>query len=283
MKHILISVFLCGLAFSVFNCATVDLNGLDPSGYNGEDNSITPGNTSPNNPDPFALIDCNTVDATFSTQIQPIFDTNCATSGCHTGANPGGNIPLDASINGPDTPTSLTQRLINSPAIDNLNAFQSALITEALDPASGGKADSHGGGIHFSDSNDANFKKLYCWVMGGLENDLDNSDFNFGDDIYPILDLRCSSCHPVNGGLDFRARTNSPRGMIEHLLVNQDPMADNVTPVIPGDAANSPLIINPQQQGTLGIETLAQHPSRPFNPEELQAVENWINNGAPAD
>lgn len=34
----------------------------------------------------------------FSKDIQPIFNTNCATSGCHAGTKPSGNLNLSADV-----------------------------------------------------------------------------------------------------------------------------------------------------------------------------------------
>lgn len=34
----------------------------------------------------------------FKNDVQPIFDANCTTSGCHSGTNPKGNLNLEATV-----------------------------------------------------------------------------------------------------------------------------------------------------------------------------------------
>ena len=44
-------------------------------------------------------LNCETpVSISFNKDILPIFQTNCSTSGCHTGSNPTGNLNLDANV-----------------------------------------------------------------------------------------------------------------------------------------------------------------------------------------
>ena len=64
---------------------------------------------------------CDTVDVSYSSTIEPLIQGNCATSGCHSGANPAAGLKLEtyeeiraASLNG-----SISDR-INRPAGDPL-------------------------------------------------------------------------------------------------------------------------------------------------------------------
>jgi hypothetical protein len=42
---------------------------------------------------------CSTpIEISYKRDIQPIFNSNCATSGCHTGTNSSGGLNLDASV-----------------------------------------------------------------------------------------------------------------------------------------------------------------------------------------
>lgn len=258
--------FIISLSFWSMRCANVNLTGLNPDDYKGT--TITPpvdpdiGPMGPTNP--FALIDCSGVDETFSTQVEPIFSANCVTGGCHTGSMPAAGVPLNMMSE--QTASTLPISLQSSRGVNNANFFQSTLLLAPLATDQGGTA-SHTGGKLFQDSNDSDFKTLYCWLEGGLANDLNDSDHNFGDDILPIFS-QCTGCH--NGGqipLDLRLTT--PRQM--HALVT----GSNY--LTPNDPSTSTIYTKPTGNGHGGGQI--------FNATSSQAMalEAWINNGAPAD
>jgi len=43
--------------------------------------------------------DCDTVAVSFAAKVKPILDNSCATSGCHSGAFPAGNVDLTTVAN----------------------------------------------------------------------------------------------------------------------------------------------------------------------------------------
>jgi mono/diheme cytochrome c family protein len=91
---------------------------------------------------------------------------------------------------------------------------------------------------------------------------------SFVQDVKPILDKRCATCHGKRqkGGYsvaDYDKVMNS---------------GDNAPVIIPGDAANSMMA-----QMLRGIETPAggqMPPGRPLKEEQIQLIERWINQGA---
>ena len=49
-------------------------------------------------PEP-AVVPCNLPDVvSYQNNIQPLFNAHCIDSGCHSGANPGGHLNLEASV-----------------------------------------------------------------------------------------------------------------------------------------------------------------------------------------
>jgi len=265
VKQILISILLFGFALSIFNCATVDLNGLDPSSYQGQTPTMDPND--PTSSNPFAIIDCATVDETFSTAVEPVFSTKCTGSGCHSTTSPAAGIDLDITA-GAYTGTSLVPALQTSPAVDNINFFQSALILAPLDEAAGGISHPV---ARFNDASDAEFRALYCWLEGGMANDLDDSDFNFGDDIYGLF-TPCAGCHESQ---DLKLTADdypNPRAFHTALLEYVD---------VPGEAPASRLYHQATNTDAVDNHTGGEV----FAPGSTQADQllNWINNGAPAD
>jgi len=276
----------------MFQCAVVDLGGLDPNAFNQQsEQDITDPFVNPN---PFAAIDCDTIPVTYSTDIINIFSTlpqnaasnpmpnqTCISLGCHTGFSPEADLSLDTSENGADTLTSLTYRLKKHAALDNINVFRSSLLLAALSEQAGGMGQLHPGGTFFENADDPNFQKLYCWLKEGLPNDADTNAFNFGQDIYPLFGIRlCDQCHPNSGSISL-GENFPPRLVYEHLLFDQDD--DGFTPVIPNNGDMSPVVLNPSGDFGLGRDNGENHVQRRWTNAQEEALINWINNGAPAD
>jgi cytochrome b subunit of formate dehydrogenase len=76
-----------------------------------------------------------------------------------------------------------------------------------------------------------------------------------------IFQFRCSLCHNATlstNGLSFATYADALRG------------ASDGPVIVPGDAANSKIVV---------VQSAGGHPGQ-LNPEELTAIENWINAGA---
>jgi mono/diheme cytochrome c family protein len=91
---------------------------------------------------------------------------------------------------------------------------------------------------------------------------------SFAQDVKPILDKRCATCHSkrLKGGYSVAD--------YDKVMTS----GDNAPVILAGDAANSILA-----QMLRGIETPAggqMPPGRPLNEEQIQLIERWINQGA---
>ncbi|MCB0271949.1 MAG: hypothetical protein KDD46_02915 [Bdellovibrionales bacterium] len=268
MRNKYIIVILLGFFSFITACATVDLNGLDPDDFQGQ---IDDGGGDGNNL--FADVDCDSIDSSFTTQVKPFFDTNCATGGCHSGSSVSGvgNVQLDATNT--YSPSTIAEEITSGPGYDAFNVHQSLILLEPLASDAGGNADDHGGGEIFSSADDSDLEKIYCWLEGGLENDDDN-DHNFGDDILRIIqdDYNCLMCHNnVNNRVDFSVGQTPAQAHNE--ITTFSSMVGDVVDV--GTPANSLLLQNPQ--GMNG------HQNYNLNAADLQAIQDWISAGAPFD
>lgn len=251
-------------ALLINNCATVDLNGLDPDNFQ---NADTGGDSGSGGTNLFEDVDCNNVDSTFSTQVKPIFDASCATTGCHTGSNPAGDVQLDAQNT--ESLSTIGSVVTSGPGFNGINVHQSLILLTALASDAGGEADDHTGGAVFS-SVDDDLEKIYCWLEDGRENDQDNA-FNFGDDVVPLFD-DCDACHDGTPAPDLRINNNTIRELYDNI--------DGGGYVTANDA-NS--LIYTQPTDSDGMD--AHGGGERFAPASAEAdiILNWINNGAPFD
>jgi uncharacterized membrane protein len=91
---------------------------------------------------------------------------------------------------------------------------------------------------------------------------------SFAQDVKPILDKRCSSCHG-----------RRPKG--NYSVTDYDSVmasGDNAPVILAGDATNSLLV-----KMLNGVETDAggqMPPSRPLKADQILLIERWINQGA---
>lgn len=93
---------------------------------------------------------------------------------------------------------------------------------------------------------------------------LDASGVSFANDVQPILNSRCASCH----GLE---RTSGDFDLTTYDLLMAG--GEEGLAVLPGDAASSPLV------------TLSESGNMPKNgpkltPDQLQVMKDWVNQGA---
>lgn len=91
---------------------------------------------------------------------------------------------------------------------------------------------------------------------------------SFAQDVKPIFDKRCASCHSK--------RTKGGYSVADYDKVMNS--GDNPPVIVPGDAANSILA-----QMLRGIKTPAggqMPPGRPLAKEQIDLIERWINQGA---
>lgn len=179
---------LIALAFA-YSCAQVDLFGLDP------DNFVQGGSSGNNN------LLCKDVDSDFSTDILPMLQQKCGTSGCHASGEYTGGITFYANNDfGPSSASAIIgewKKLDKGKGImvNTGTPVASKILQVPLAESSGGL--SHGGGDVFGSTSDPDYLKLRCWIENGAKNDLTNSTCSFGEYIYPITQIRtCAvSCH----------------------------------------------------------------------------------------
>jgi len=89
---------------------------------------------------------------------------------------------------------------------------------------------------------------------------------SFANDVMPILEARCNSCHGSMGGWD---------GTTYESVINS---GDNGSVVIPGDAENSLLaqkIVGTHEKGAI------MPPGGKMTNSEIQVILDWIAAGAP--
>jgi mono/diheme cytochrome c family protein len=90
----------------------------------------------------------------------------------------------------------------------------------------------------------------------------------FAQDVKPILDKRCGSCH------GRRPKGNYSVADYNSVMTS----GDNAPVILAGDAANSTLV-----KMLNGVETDAggqMPPSRPLRADQIMLIERWINQGA---
>ncbi|NPV56246.1 MAG: hypothetical protein HPY76_06185 [Anaerolineae bacterium] len=92
----------------------------------------------------------------------------------------------------------------------------------------------------------------------------DAGGVSFANDVQPILDSRCASCHGLDrtsDGLDLTSYDNVMAG------------GENGVVVLPGDAANSALVT---------LSESGEMPKRgpKLTPDQIQTLKDWVNQGA---
>lgn len=90
------------------------------------------------------------------------------------------------------------------------------------------------------------------------------SEVSFSGDVQPILNSRCSACHGANrqsGNLDLSNYSGVMAGSIGGAVVS------------PGSAGSSPLV-------TLAESGVMPKQGPKLNPEQLQVLIDWVNQGA---
>jgi uncharacterized membrane protein len=74
-----------------------------------------------------AAVDCNTVAASFATNVRPIIDNNCATGGCHDNSAAGG-VALTSYTEIKNAATRITARAINEKTMPTSGPLSAADI-----------------------------------------------------------------------------------------------------------------------------------------------------------
>ena len=94
-----------------------------------------------------------------------------------------------------------------------------------------------------------------------IEEDLVDDEVTYESIVGPLLIQRCGGCHGDNpiAGLDLTTYEKTMQG------------SDNGPVVLPGDPANSPIIL---------VQVDDQPHFAQFSPDELDLVTRWIENGA---
>jgi hypothetical protein len=108
---------------------------------------------------------------------------------------------------------------------------------------------------------------------------------SFGEDIQPIFNKRCTSCHNATqprGQLDLTAPSSYSHLVNVATSSNCDAMVPSVARVKPGDKEGSMLwrktkpdlgrCLNPMPNGAAGLGAIA--------PDDFDKVERWIQQGA---
>ncbi len=244
----------------ISSCSNVDLNGLDPDNFQ---NNEGPGGG--NDPNPFSLINCEEVDSTYSTSVQPVFDASCSGVSCHVEYDPSPAAGVNLDPNQDETASSMIAGIKTSTAINNFNFFQSTLITAPLSQDDDGTA--HGGNTIFDSKTDPDFEKIYCWVENELEYDLDN-DHNFGEELIAIFDA-CDGCHDGSPNPDLRINNNSVQEIYDNIISGGYAVANDT---------NSLILTKPTAQVMHGGNQVFAVGST-----EANAITEWINSGIPAD
>jgi len=97
-------------------------------------------------------------------------------------------------------------------------------------------------------------------------------EVSFSQDVQPIFDAYCVSCHPPSGSLDLRP------GYSYNDIVNVPASNYNGILVVPGDAEASVLYKKIDGSGAYG-------PNMPLggmlSSTQIAIIRNWINQGAP--
>lgn len=264
------------------SCTQVDVSGLNPdlftnSGQGGGGGSAL----------------CDGVDADFSQDVLPVLQDKCDGSGCHTGSSPQGNLDLDDDNNKlGDGESGVIGNIKGGGFINLTSPAQSKILLEPLATSEGGSSGTHTGGQIFNSTNDADYKKIFCWVEAGAKNDLDDSLCTFGAHVYPIFSnitdrgRGCAAggtCHGASspgGGmnllLDSKSLLGTGTGSFSEASMGNAGGAQNV---IAGDSTNSLLPNKPANFGVgagHGGGAVFTSTSDP----DYQLIKCWIDEGA---
>ncbi len=107
---------------------------------------------------------------------------------------------------------------------------------------------------------------------GPVEPEIDPETISFANDIQPVFNQYCTSCHPSSGNLDLR------QGQAYGELVNVPASGYNALRVKPGDPGNSVLYKKIDGSGAYGSNmplggSLSQN--------DIDKIKAWIEQGAP--
>jgi len=98
-----------------------------------------------------------------------------------------------------------------------------------------------------------------------------NENVSFANDVQPIFEQSCISCHPNSGNLDL---TNDNA---YNQLVNVNASGYNAKRVVPGDAENSVLYKKIDDSGVYGSNMPL---GSSLSSTQINTIKQWINEGA---
>jgi mono/diheme cytochrome c family protein len=127
----------------------------------------------------------STEEICFNTDVQPIIISNCAYTGCHDAASRKDGVDL-----------SNFEKMISTAEVEPGNANKSELYEVLMDTGEDQMPPS-------GKLSDAEIQIIYDWIEQGAQNitcesnGCDTTKASFADDILPITNAFCKSCHSV--------------------------------------------------------------------------------------
>ena len=106
---------------------------------------------------------------------------------------------------------------------------------------------------------------------GPVDTDQSTENVSFTNDVQPIFDQYCTSCHPNSGNLDLTPGNSYAQ------LVNINASAYSAKRVIPGDAENSVLYKKIDGSGTFGSNMPL---GGNLSAGQISIIKKWIEEGA---
>ena len=109
---------------------------------------------------------------------------------------------------------------------------------------------------------------------GPLENNQAAENVSFTDDVQPIFNQNCTSCHPSSGNLDLTASNSYNQ------LVNVDASGYSAKRVVPGDPEHSVLYKKIDGSGAYGSNMPL---GGSLSAAQIAIIKQWIEEGARND
>ena len=106
---------------------------------------------------------------------------------------------------------------------------------------------------------------------GPIEKEPITEDVSFSNDVQPIFDESCISCHPSSGNLDLTSENSYNQ------LVNVDASGYSGKRVVPGDADSSILYKKVDGSGAYGTNMPI---GSSLSADDIATIKQWIEEGA---
>ena len=106
---------------------------------------------------------------------------------------------------------------------------------------------------------------------GPVDDNQTTENISFANDVQPIFDQSCTSCHPGSGNLDLTAANSYNQ------LVNVNASGYSAKRVVPGDAANSVLYKKIDGSGAYGSNMPL---GGNLSTAQINIIKQWIVEGA---